>query len=36
MSILNEAYERAKKVQHRSQHLSKHISRQLKLVLANI
>ena len=36
MSVLNEAYERAKKVQHRSQNLSKNISRQLKLVLATI
>ncbi|CAF3740085.1 unnamed protein product [Rotaria sp. Silwood1] len=33
---LNEAYERAKKVQEHSQNLSKYISRQLKLVLATI
>ncbi|CAF4209541.1 unnamed protein product, partial [Rotaria sp. Silwood2] len=36
MSALNEAYERAKKVQEHSQNLSKYISRQLKLVLATI
>jgi hypothetical protein len=36
MAVLNDAYERAKAVQHRSQNLSKHISRQLKLVLATI
>ncbi|CAM2724500.1 unnamed protein product [Rotaria socialis] len=33
---LNEAFERARKVQERSQNLSKHISRQLKLVLSTI
>ncbi|CAF3668398.1 unnamed protein product [Rotaria sordida] len=36
MSVLNEAYERAKKVQEHSQNLSRYISRQLKLVLATI
>ncbi|UJR31845.1 hypothetical protein I4U23_019321 [Adineta vaga] len=36
MAVLNEAYERAKKVQHHSQTLSRHISRQLKLILATI
>jgi len=36
MAVLNDPYERAKKVQYRSQNLSKHISRQLKLVLSTI
>ncbi|CAF0915074.1 unnamed protein product [Adineta steineri] len=36
LNVLNEACERAKKVQHRSQTLSRHINRQLNLILATI
>ncbi|CAF1536499.1 unnamed protein product [Adineta ricciae] len=36
MAALNEAYERARKVQHHSRALSRHISRQLKLMLGTV